>query len=62
MKLPVGPPDMQWFNPNGTPTQYGYDRLKQIMENIPNVKVSNVDPTSTQTLKYNATTKQYEPG
>lgn len=53
---------MQWFNADGTPTPYGYERLKQIMENLPAVKVGNIDPTSTQTMKYNATTKQYEPG
>lgn len=62
MKLNVGPPDMQWFNQDGTPTAYGYERLKQIMENLPNVKVSNTDPTAGQTLKYNGTSKQYEPG
>jgi hypothetical protein len=62
MKLSVGNQDDRWFNPDGTPTLFGFERLKQIMENIPNVKVSNVDPTATQTLKYNAITKQYEPG
>jgi len=62
MKFQVGPQDMQWFNQDGTPTIYGYERLKQIMENLPSVKVANTDPTGTQTLKYNSTTKQYEPG
>lgn len=61
-KLVVGPQDMQWFNPDGTPTLYGYERLKQIMENLPAVKVANTDPTAAQTMKYNATTEQYEPG
>jgi hypothetical protein len=42
MKLNVGNQDDKWFNPNGTPTLFGFERLKQIMENLPNVKVSNV--------------------
>ena len=61
MRLQVGPPDIQWFNTDGTPTAYGYERLKNILENLPTKRVSSTDPTATQTLKYNATTDQYEP-
>ena len=62
MRFQVGNQLDQWFNSDGTPTAFGFERLKQIMENLPAVKVANTDPTSTQTMKYNAVTKQYEPG
>lgn len=62
MRLLVGDQTDQWFNPDGTPTIFGFERLKNIMENLPTKKVSSTDPTATQTLKYNATTDQYEPG
>jgi hypothetical protein len=51
-KLDVGPQDMQWFNKDGTPTIYtALSVLKQIMENLPSVKVANTDPTATQTIE-----------
>lgn len=62
MRFQVGPSDARWFNQDGTPTQYGYERLKNIFENLPTEKVAPTAPTSTQSLKFNATTKQYEPG
>lgn len=62
MRFQVGTPQDKWFNQDGTPTLFGFERLKNIMENLPTQKVSPVDPTSTQTLKFNATTNQYEPG
>lgn len=62
-RFQVGPPDVKWFNSDGTPTPYGYERLKQIMERIPTQAVSGtLEPTAAQSLKYNTTTKQYEPG
>lgn len=62
MRLQVGNQSDQWFNSDGTPTAFGFERLKNIFENLPTKKVSITDPTATQTLKYNATTDQYEPG
>lgn len=62
MRLSVGNQSDQWFNKDGTPTAFGFERLKNIFENLPTEKVSPTVPTSTQTLKFNATTKQYEPG
>ncbi len=62
MRLLVGDQTDKWFNSDGTPTVFGFERLKNIMENLPTKKVSMTNPTATQTLKYNATTDQYEPG
>lgn len=62
MRLSVGNQFDKWFNPDGTPTIFGYERLKNIMENLPTKKVSATNPTAAQTLKYNAVTDQYEPG
>lgn len=38
MRFQVGGQDDQWFNANGTPTEFGYERLKQLMENLPDVQ------------------------
>jgi hypothetical protein len=62
MRFQVGNQEDKWFNPDGTPTVFGFERLKNIFENLPTQKVSSTDPTAAQTLKYNAVTKQYEPG
>lgn len=52
----------KWINQDGTPTLYFFEMMQQVMANLPTKKVSPTEPTATQTLKYNATTDQYEPG
>lgn len=62
MRFQVGTQEDKWFNSDGTPTLFGFERLKNIFDNLPTEKVGLITPTAGQSLKYNATTKQYEPG
>lgn len=62
MRFQVGTPQDKWFNQDGTPTLFGFERLKNILENLPTKKVSSTDPTAAQTLKYDTTSDSYKPG
>jgi hypothetical protein len=62
MKLLVGTQQDKWFNADGTPTLFGFERLKFLLENSLTQKVSPVEPANGQSPVYSTTTKQYEPG
>ena len=62
MRKPLPPSDIQLVNTDGVATPIFYELLQNIMQNLPTKKVKFADPTAGQTLKYNATTDQYEPG
>jgi hypothetical protein len=51
MRFQVGPDDMQWFTQNGTPTAYGYERLKFLLENAP--ELQTVTASITMNKSYN---------
>jgi len=61
MRKPIDP-GFRWMNPDGTPTQYFAELIQSMSDRLPTMPVSKTEPTAAQTLKYNATTKQYEPG
>lgn len=54
-------PTFQWIRPDGKPTQYFNEVMQSIIKSLPTKPVSTTDPTAGQSLKYNATTGQYEP-
>lgn len=54
--------DFQWIKPDGKPTQYFYELIKNISDNGLTQKVSAIEPTNGQVLIYNSTTKTYTPG
>lgn len=38
MRFQVGNQTDTWFNADGTPNEFGYERLKQLMENVPDAR------------------------
>jgi len=61
MRKPIDPKFI-WINPDGTPTQYFAELIQSMSDFLPTMPVSKTEPTAGQSLKFNATTKQYEPG
>lgn len=62
MRLQVGSPSDQWFNSDGTPTLFGYERLKNIFDNLPTEKVAPTAPADGEGLTFVAANNRYEPG
>jgi len=55
-------PDFQWIKPDGRPTQYFAELIKNMNRNSLGEAVSTVAPTNGQVMTYNATTKLWTPG
>ncbi len=61
MKKPVET-DFQWIKPDGKPTQYFADLMRNLSANGLGEGVSTTAPTNGQVLVYNSTTKLWVPG
>ena len=61
MKKPVEP-DFQWIKPDGKPTQYFLELLRNLSDNGLTMPVSSTAPTDGQVLKYVSATGLWTPG
>lgn len=60
MRKPIDP-GFRWMNADGTPTQYFAELIQSISDRTLTQPVSQTEPTAAQALKYNGTTKKWEP-
>jgi hypothetical protein len=51
----------KWINPDGTPTQYFAELIQSMNDRTLTYPVATTEPTAAQALKFNATTKKWEP-
>lgn len=61
MKKPVEP-EFQWIKPDGRPTQYFLDLVRNIQENSLQNKVSTTAPADGEVMIYVAATGLWTPG
>lgn len=54
--------DVQWINPDGTPTQYFVELVQSLSRNSMTRAVSATEPTDGQVLKYVSSTGLWTPG
>jgi hypothetical protein len=54
--------DVQWINPDGTPTQYFAELLQNLSANGLQNKVAVTAPTNGQVMVFNAATGLWTPG
>lgn len=61
MKKPVEP-EFQWIKPDGKPTQYFLELVRNLSDNGLTMPVSKTAPTDGQVLKYVSSTGLWTPG
>lgn len=60
MKKPVET-DFQWIKPDGRPTQYFADLIKNLSDNGLTMPVANTAPANGDVLTFSTTTNKWEP-
>jgi len=60
MRKPVEP-DFQWIKPDGKPTQYFIELVRDMNARILTAPVSNTEPVNGDVLTFSTTTNKWEP-
>lgn len=60
MKKPVEP-DFQWIKPDGKPTQYFLELVRNLSENGLTMPVASTAPANGDVLTFSTTTNKWEP-
>ena len=60
MRKPVEP-DFQWIKPDGKPTQYFIELIRNMHERSLTMPVSNTEPANLDVLTFSTTTNKWEP-
>lgn len=60
MKKPVEP-DFQWIKPDGKPTQYFLELIRNLSENGLNMPVATTAPVNGDVLTFSTTSNKWEP-
>ena len=60
MRKPVEP-DFQWMKPDGKPTQYFLELIRNMHERTATMPVSSTEPANGDVLTFSTTTNKWEP-